>query len=476
MDAFDAVVLGAGSAGEWIAGGLADEGRSVALVEQLRVGGECPYVACIPSKAMLRSGHARADAGRLAGLGGASVSPALDTGRLAFRAAVSRRDELSHRGDDGDAAKGIERRGVTLIRGSGRISRAGVIDVAGRDLRYHDLIIATGSRPDLPPVDGLAGVPTWTSDEALTSPEYPASLVVMGGGAVGCELAQSYVKFGVQVTLVEPAGQLAGPEDPAVAGQLAAVLRADGVRLLLGTEVKRAEPAAAGGARLWLGNGQAIEADRVVIAAGRTPVTADLGLAEIGIRPLESGALDVDDHCRVKGTTHVWAAGDVTGLAPYTHGANYQARVVTENVLGGDRAADYRAIPRVIYTEPAVAGVGMTAEQAHDAGRETLTATMDLSELARPSTDGTYPGLLVLLADRARGVLIGASAIAPHADDWISEATVAIRAQIPLHVLADVVHPFPTFAQAYEVPLRDLAARLAEHLHARAAGEGGQAG
>lgn len=460
MDAFDAVVLGAGSAGEWIAGGLADEGRSVALVEELRVGGECPYVACIPSKAMLRSGHARDEARRLAALGGTSGSLTLDADRLAFRAAVSRRDELSKNGDDSDAAQGIERRGVTLVRGPGRVSRAGVIEAAGRELGYHDLIIATGSRPDQPPVDGLAGVPTWTSDEALTAQEYPASLVVLGGGAVGCELAQAFVKFGVQVTLVEPADQLAGPEDPAVAGQLAGVLRADGIRLLLGTEVKRAEPAG-GGARLWLSDGQAIEADRVVIAAGRTPATADLGLGEIGVRPLESGALDVDDHCRVAGTGHVWAAGDVTGLAPYTHGANYQARVVTENLLGGDRAADYRAIPRVIYTEPAVAGVGMTAQQARDAGLEVLTATMDLSELARPSTDGTFAGLLVLVADRARGVLIGASAIAPRADDWISEATVAIRAQVPLRVLADVVHPFPTFAQAYEVPLRDLAARLA---------------
>jgi pyruvate/2-oxoglutarate dehydrogenase complex dihydrolipoamide dehydrogenase (E3) component len=460
MDTFDAVVLGAGSAGEWIAGGLADEGRSVALVEQLRVGGECPYVACIPSKAMLRSAHARDEARRVAEFGGTSEPLALDADRPAFGAAVARRDELSGRGDDSGAAKGVERRGVTLIRGSGRVSRAGVIQVDGRELGYHDLVVATGSRPALPPVDGLADVPTWTSDEALTAPDYPASLVILGGGAVGCELAQSYAKFGVQVTLVEPAGQLAGAEEPAVARQLADVLRTDGVHLLLGTEVTRAEPATAGGARLWLASGQAIEADRVVVAAGRTPATADLGLDALGIKPLESGALEVDDHCRVAGAAHVWAAGDVTGLAPYTHGANYQALVVTANLLGGDRAADYRAIPRVIYTEPAVAGVGMTQQQARDAGLDTAVATMDLSELARPATDGTFAGLLVLLADRARGTLIGASAIAPRADDWISEATVAIRAAVPLRVLADVVHPFPTFAQAYEVPLRDLAARL----------------
>jgi dihydrolipoamide dehydrogenase len=202
-------------------------------------------------------------------------------------------------------------------------------------------------------------------------------------------------------------------------------------------------------------------ADRVILAAGRTPATAGLGLEAIGITPQESGALSVDDHCRVAGQAHVWAAGDVTALAPYTHGANYQARVVTDNLLGGRASADYRAIPRAIYTEPPLAAVGLTRAQARAAGLDTMTATAELATMARAATDAAAAGPLVLVADRARGVLVGASALGPGADGWIMEAAVAIRGEVPLAVLADVVHPFPTIGQGYEVPLRELAARLA---------------
>jgi dihydrolipoamide dehydrogenase len=461
MQAFDVVVLGAGSAGEWVAGGVADEGVSVALIEALRVGGECPYVACIPSKAMLRSAAARDQARRLAELGGASAPPALDGDRLAFRAAVRRRDELSGGRDDGDKARSIVKRGAVLVRGTGRITRPGVVSVGARELGYRDLVVATGSQPVIPPIEGLAAVPTWTSDQALSAPDYPASLLILGGGAVGCELAQSYAGFGVPVTLVESAGQLMGNEDAAIAAALAEVLRGSGVNVLLSSNVTRMA-AAGGGARAVLSDGTAIEAARVILAAGRAPATAGLGLDVIGVTPAKSGALRVDDHCRVEGQDHVWAAGDVTGIAPYTHGANYQGRVVTDNLLGGSAAADYRAIPRVAYTDPAVASVGMTAQQAREAGIDVTTATADVSKMARAATDGSPLGWLVLTADRARGVLIGAAAIGPHADDWICEAAVAIRACVPLAVLADVVHPFPTFAEAYEVPLRQLAASCAE--------------
>jgi dihydrolipoamide dehydrogenase len=457
---FDVVVLGAGSAGEWVAGAVADAGGSVTLVEKLRVGGECPYVSCVPSKAMLRSAHSRAQARRVADLGGAAGPLRLGADRDAFRAAVHRRDDLSGQRDDSDAAASLQDRGVTLIRGSGRVTGPGHVDAGGRDLACRDLVVATGSSPVIPPVDGLADVPVWTSDQALSAAGYPASVIILGGGAVGCELAQVYAGFGVSVTLLEPAGQLAGSEEPDLARELGKALQAAGVSVRTGTGAARAKPTSAGIACIVLQDGSAVEADRVILAAGREPVTGDLGLEMIGVTVQESGALSVDDHCRVQGQEHVWAAGDVTGIAPYTHGANYQGRVVADNLLGGGATADYSAIPRVIYTDPPLAAVGLTESQARDAGMDVVLAATDLRELARTSTDGSAGGRLILVADRTRGVLVGAAAFGTGADDWISEASVAIRAQVPVRVLADVVHPFPTNAQAYEIPLRQLTQQL----------------
>ena len=461
METFDVVVLGAGSAGESISIGLSEQGRRVALVEILRVGGECPYVACMPSKSMLRSAQARVEARHLADLGGASVAPTLDDDEVAFRRAVERRDEIVEDRDDAGAADSVQKAGVVLVRGRGRVVRPGVVDVQGRELAYTDLVLATGSQPVRPPIEGLDRVPTWSSDEALSAQDRPGSLVVIGGGAVGCELAQVHVRFGVRTTLVESGHQLAGKEEPSIAALLAQVLREDGVDLRLGAQVERAELTADGQARVHLSDGTSIEAERVLVAVGRTPTTQDLGLEVLGIEPDDAGALEVDDHCRVVGQQHVWAAGDVTGTAPYTHTANYQGRVVTQNLLGRERVVDLRAIPRALYTEPAVASVGMAEEQAREQGIDAMTAVMDLGEVARTSTEGSGGGRLVLTADRGRGVLIGAAAIGPRADEWLSEATLAIRAEVPLTVLADVVHAFPTFGEAYEPPLRELADRWA---------------
>jgi dihydrolipoamide dehydrogenase len=459
MDSFDVVVLGAGSAGETIATQLAEAGRSVALVEALRVGGECPYVACMPSKAMLRSAHARSEAQQLDDLGAGCAE--LDDHGEAYRAAAARRDEISEHRDDAKAADAAEQAGIALVRGVGRIARPGVVVVDGWELGYRDLVLATGSSAVIPDVEGLDEVPTWTSDEALAATERPDALLVLGGGAVGCELAQVHVRFGATVCLVEPAAQLAGKEEASIAALLADVLRDDGVDVRLGTEVRRLERTPEGRARAHLSDGSAVDVDRVLVATGRRPNTKDLGLESLGITPDDKGALPVDEHCRVQGQQHVWAAGDISGVAPYTHTANYQARIVVANLLGGDRVADYRAIPRAVYTAPAVASVGRTAEQAREDGVEPLTAVMDVGETARSLSDGAGGGRLVLTADRRRGVLIGAAAIGPHADEWLAEATLAIRAEVPLHVLADVVHAFPTFGEAFEPPLRELADKTA---------------
>ena len=451
METFDVVVLGAGSAGEVVARLLAEAGRSVALVEALRVGGECPYVACMPSKAMLRSAHARGDARRLADLGGASEPPTLDDDELGYRAAAARRDEISEHRQDDEAAQGLVDAGVTLVRGTGRVTAPCVVTVDGRELGWTDLVLATGSSPVRPDLPGLDEVPTWSSDEALSAQERPVSLLVLGGGAVGCELAQVHVRFGTRVTLVESGPRLAGKEEPSIADRLAEVLRDDGVDVRLGVEVERFE-AVGRGARAHLSGGGTVDAERVLVATGRRPTTEGLGLDVLGIEEVE-----VDPYCRVVGQSHVWAAGDITGIAPYTHAASYQARVVADNLLGGSRTADYRAIPRAVYTEPVVASVGMAAAEAREHGIDAMTAVMDLGEVARTSTEGSGGGRLVLTADRRRRVLVGAAAIGPRADEWLAEATLAIRAEVPLDVLVDVVHAFPTFGEAYEPPLRELA-------------------
>ena len=437
---------------------MAEAGRSVALVEALRVGGECPYVACMPSKAMLRSAQARHEATVLPDLAGTSEPVVLDDPDAAYRAAVRRRDDISDHHDDSQAAKGAEDLGVTLIRGHGKVVRDGVVEVDGRELGWTDLVLSTGSsavRPDLP---GLDQVPTWSSDEALLAQERPASLLVLGGGAVGCELAQVHARFGTAVTLIEAAKQLAGKEDPTIAGLLAQALRDDGIDVRLDVKAESFAPSAAG-ADVHLSDGTTVTVERVLIATGRKPTSRGIGLEALGIEPDDSGAVQVDEHLRVRGHEHVWAAGDLTGIAPFTHTANYQARIVIDNLQGGARTADYRAIPRAIYTEPVVASVGQSAEQAQEQGIEVVTAEMDVADTARALTEGAGGGWLVLTADRARGVLIGAAAIGPRADEWLAEATVAIRAAVPLSVLADVVHAFPTFGEAFEPPVRELAAK-----------------
>jgi len=458
MDTFDVVVLGAGTAGENIAEKLVAGGKTVALVEDHRVGGDCPYVACMPSKALLRSTHVRQLFPRLRDLGAAAAPYAPDDDAAAYAVAVGRRDRISEHRDDTEHARAAEESGIALARGRGRVARPGVVAVGARELGYRDLVVATGSVPARPPIAGLEDAPTWTSDEALSLDERPASLAVMGGGAVGCELAQAFAGFGCAVTLVEMAPRLLPDQAPEFGHILADALRRSGVDVRLGRRVARVEPASEG-ARLVLDDGATVSVARVLVAVGRRPAVDGLGLDILGIAPTEKG-LETDEYCRVRGQLRVWAAGDVTGDKPYTHTANYQAGVVADNLLGGDVRADYHAIPDAMYTEPEYAAVGLTLAAARAAGHDAVDASADIQETGRAEAEGSGAGRVTLVADRRRRVLLGATILAPYASEWIGEAILAVQAGIPLDTLARVVHPFPTFSDAYEVALHGLMERL----------------
>ncbi|MFC6934305.1 NAD(P)/FAD-dependent oxidoreductase [Actinomadura yumaensis] len=478
---YDAVVLGGGTAGELVASELARAGRDVALVENRLVGGESPYFACVPSKSLLLSAR-RGETWELA---------------------TARRDEVTGHLDDDRAVARMAEAGVTVLRGWGRVLGPGRIEVDGAAHGFTDLVVCTGSEPAVPAVDGLAAVPTWTSDEALTVPDLPRRLVVLGGGPVGCEMAQVYAAFGSQVAIVESSGRLLTAEAPFAGEALADALRRMGVDLRLGAEVARAERKETG-LRLWLSDGGTLDADRVLVAAGRRPRVDGLGLETLGVAAPPGRGLPVDETCHVLVTEGappgrddgeqdepaappeprrapggparpvgeaqggragaaaggVWAAGDVTGIARTTHAARYQARVVASNVLGRRRAADYRAIPRVVYTTPTVYSVGISPARAEELGMDVLTAGYDLAATARATVEADERGRVELYADRSRGLLVGAAAAGLYAEEWMSEIALAIRAETPLSLLTDVVHAFPTYGESIEAPLRELAGRL----------------
>jgi pyruvate/2-oxoglutarate dehydrogenase complex dihydrolipoamide dehydrogenase (E3) component len=456
MRAFDVVVLGGGTAGVHVATEVIRGGKSVALVEAGLIGGESPYLACVPSNSLLLS----ASRG------------------VAWEDAVARRNEVTGGLDDSGAARRLTSSGVTVFRGTGRITGPGAVEVsagaspdagAGRtSLAYTDLVVATGCEPVAPPIEGLSDIPTWTTAEALCSRDLPRRLLVLGGGGAGCELAQIFAAFGSQVTLIEAdAGLL--PGEAAFAGEiLTAALRRAGVEIMLGSPATKAERTP-DGLTLALQDGTRIDADRLLLATGRRPRLTGLGLDALGITVAPGQALPTDASCQVVGVSHVWAAGDVTGIT-HTHASRYQAGVVAANLLGANlngasllgasllgagllgraREADYSAIPRCVYTVPSVYAVG-------EPGRAGLSvARVLLSDTARGRLERDDLGRLELYADD--GVLVGAVAVGPDAATWMAEVTLAIRARIPVAVLADVVHAFPTYGEALQAAFRELAA------------------
>ncbi len=356
--------------------------------------------------------------------------------------------------DDQAQVDSYQQKGALVVRGSGRLAGPGKVEVDGQRLAAEHVILATGSDPVRPPIEGLDQVEVWTNREATQLNAVPARALVVGGGPVGIELGQLLARLGCQVTLVQSADRLIDREDPRVGELITQALAGEGVDVRVGRQVTRV--ARRNGATLVeLDDGATVATEVVVLGAGRAPRAHDLGLDTVGIQPGKRG-LPVDERCQV--AEGLWAIGDVTGVALFTHVAKYQARVAADNILGRPRRASYRGIPRVVFSDPEIAAVGLTQAQARQQGHQVATATVRLPDaLARPWTYERDPrGELGLVADRRRRVLLGAWAVAPLAGEWIHQAALAVRAEVPIDVLLDGVAQFPTYSEAYLAGLEHL--------------------
>jgi pyruvate/2-oxoglutarate dehydrogenase complex dihydrolipoamide dehydrogenase (E3) component len=443
---YDAVVIGLGPGGEVAAGRLLAAAKRVAVVERELIGGECAYWACIPSKTLLRATEARAAAGRVAGI----ERPAID-----WPALRGYRDYMVRHLDDGAQVESYTEQGATVVKGDARLAGQGRVEVGDRVLEADHVIVATGSEPLRPPVEGLGGPHVWTNREATTLREVPGRVVVLGGSAVGVELGQFFSRMGVRVSIVETADRLVPREHPRVGELTRGVLEAEGIEVHTGAAATRVLRAGAT-TTVEVADGTSIDTDVVLLATGRRPRTAGLGLDTVGVEVDERGAIPVDERCRA--ADGLWALGDVTGVALFTHVATYQGRVVADNILGHAHTARYEGIPRVVFSDPEVAAVGLSPDAARSAGIATAEAEVALADaIARPWTYEKDPtGTLGVVADRERQVLVGAWAVAPLAGEWIHLAALAIRAAIPLDVLVDQVAQFPTYTEAYVKAIESL--------------------
>ena len=437
------VVLGAGVTGEAFAAALRRlaPDAEIVVVEQELVGGECSYWACIPSKTLLRPVEVLARA--KGAPGAAEAVSAVDAARV-FRW----RDEVAGK-DDTSQVEWLGKQGAELVRGTGVVAEPGLVRVDGRELPYDHLLVATGSLPVDPPVEGLAEASHWGSREATSASAVPESVAVVGGGAVGCELAQLYSRLGARVTLVQNGPHLLPRNDPEAGEILAEAFREEGMELRLGAKATRVEGDGDSHVRLELEGEAPVEAERLLVATGRKARVEGFGLEQLDVT-IEKKGIVVDE--RLRAGEGVWAAGDVTGVALFTHVGKYQGRIAAANVAGLDARADYRAIPAAIFTDPQVASVGDTS------GKDAATSSWKIGSVSRTSTyqKPKRPGILKLYADPGRRVLVGATAVGPEAGEWIGQLTLAVRAQVPVDVLRDTIQPFPTFSEAVYFAARDL--------------------
>ncbi len=432
------VVLGGGSSGEHFVGALRrlDKDARITVVERRLVGGECSYWACMPTKTMLRAPELVAAAEHSYG---AVTGAALDPQRV-----FAWRDQVAER-DDSSQVEWLASQDAALIRGDAVAVEPGVLSVDDEALQYDRLVIATGSSPAIPPIAGLDSVEYWTNIEATETLEVPRRLLVLGGGPVGCELAQFFQRVGAQVTLVQGDSRLLSRVDADAAALVDEALRADGVDVRLDARAERVTSNA-----LMLADGTELPFDRLLVATGRKPNVDGLDPLELDI---SKRGIEVDEQLRA--APDVWAIGDVTGIAPFTHVGKYHARIAAYAMTGRDVHADHRAVPATIFTDPQIAMVGNT-----EGG---LSSTWDLQSTPRLSTyqRPKQKGFVKVVADPQRRVLTGAVAVGPESGEWLQQLTLAIRAETPIDVLLDVIQPYPTFSEAVFLAVRELNLDLA---------------
>jgi pyruvate/2-oxoglutarate dehydrogenase complex dihydrolipoamide dehydrogenase (E3) component len=448
----DVIVVGLGPGGEDVAGRLAEAGLDVVGVEAELVGGECPYWGCVPSKMMIRAADLLAEARRVDGMAGtATVEP--NWGPVARRI----RQEATDSWDDAAAAQRFTDKGGRLVRGWGRLEGPTQVAVGDRIFEADRAVVLNiGTRASIPPVAGLADTPYWTNREAVETEEVPGSLVVLGGGAIGVELAQVFRRFGSDVTVLELGHQLVGPEEPEAGALLAEVFEAEGIDIRTGVDLRSVRY---DGHRfaVALGAGEPVVADRLLVATGRRPDLAQLNVASVGVDP-SARALPVDDHMRVEGTEGVWAIGDAVGHGAFTHISMYQADIVVNDILGHLVVpADYRAVPRVTFTDPEIGSVGLSERAAREQGIEVRVGKASIPESSRGWIHKVgNQGFIKLVEDSERGVLVGATSAGPAGGEVLGLLTLAVHAAVPTTELRHMIYAYPTFHRAIETAVKEL--------------------